>query len=70
MNTTVRQKEWGVRHPDGKVETIDEASANEGYMAAHEYALRRAKAVGGQVVNRTRTVSVSKWTDHTPGGEQ
>lgn len=53
--------EWGVQHPDGRIEAISEASANEGYMTAEQYAERRAAATGGVVVTRVRRETVTKW---------
>ena len=54
--------EYGVRHPNGRVEVIHEKEANEGYMSGAEYAAVRARAVDGLVVTRTRTVTVTDWT--------
>lgn len=60
MSKTLRVSQWGVRHPEGRVERIDEKSANEGYMTAQEYAVIRAGAVGGKVVKRTITTEITK----------
>lgn len=63
MSTDKITTEWGVKHADGSVEKISEASANEGYMDAQQYATVRADVTpGAKVVKRTRKIVVSDWT--------
>ena len=57
MSTEIQ---WGVRRGE-KVERIDPASANEGYMSAEEYARVRAAASDGIVVKRRSKVVMTDW---------
>lgn len=56
-------RQWGVRHPGGRVEKIDAASANEGYMTEEQYAQRRAEVTKGTVVTRTSEVRETPWAE-------
>lgn len=56
-----KEVQWGYSTGDKTIHKVDPASANEGYMTAEEYARIRAKATGGQVFKRTRTVNVTDW---------
>lgn len=53
---------------DGKIEKIDgdPRAILEATLSVSEYATARARALGGTVVQRTRTVTVSDWSDWEP----
>lgn len=53
--------EWAYRTPDGEIHPVSEASANEGYMTAEEYAGRMAESTGGKRVRRRRVTTWTAW---------
>lgn len=61
--SSIAKVEWGVRLPDGRIEVMDSASANEVYMTPEELARVRANRIDGQVVSRIRKVSYTHWKD-------
>lgn len=58
------ETQWGYRKPgEHRVTHITEKEAAIGYMTAEEFARKRAKATGGDVVRREVTVIATHWQE-------